>query len=102
MQMAKYSCVTCGLMITDKIITFDEKTFHYDCFICELCRQVMGKTEVQYFNTLICHAACVRKKLAAICAQCKLPIHGDRYKHSANEHQVHPNCIDKYKKLNAF
>lgn len=95
----KDKCYKCKLPIEDKRSIVGDRMFHFDCFKCFYCEELMGggdcvKHEGQYY-----HYECYMDYQSISCHFCKDTIIGEYLSDKKNGHPVHEKCLKYYQDM---
>jgi uncharacterized CHY-type Zn-finger protein len=75
-----------------KLITFDSKKYHSDCFRCSQCRKLLtNEKDLRQHNSNPCCVECFNQRFAPRCSKCSRPI-TDRYT-VFKDRQYHIDCF---------
>eukprot|EP01099_Mayorella_cantabrigiensis_P000375 TRINITY_DN1176_c0_g1_i4.p1 TRINITY_DN1176_c0_g1~~TRINITY_DN1176_c0_g1_i4.p1 ORF type:complete len:236 (-),score=66.32 TRINITY_DN1176_c0_g1_i4:84-731(-) len=83
-------CVKCGKPCPGKSMTAEGKHYHFECFVCSVCKKQVKDGYVENNGIFYCPED-YAQKFANTCSGCKKPI-TDTYMEAASQF-YHPNCF---------
>lgn len=95
----KDKCSICRKVITEKRSIVGEKMFHFDCFRCFYCEELMGSGDCVYDKGKYFHYQCYMDSEAPECHFCKGTIIGEYLRDKQNENPVHMKCLNYYQDM---
>jgi paxillin len=95
------NCEDCGKMITDAMVTVNDKVMHKDCFKCQSCDTPFDDLVYVTYENRIYHKECFKEQFCFVCTVCSERCDDEYYVIDEKKNKVvHSECLNIYEDSN--